>query len=277
MLDAAAPETCCAIIPEARERKGSISSARPVGEKTLQWCAVITVESEGSMDSRCCSAVWRMLVVVVMAGRREGDVSVSGARAVVEGTMDVSSEARRGALVWCGSAGLVDGMASSMSPVLCVMGVEVSMKPIADGVGVTSGSFEGDSLLGLRRLAGVVGNLNGLVVVVLAVCVFGDPSVLAAADVFFVCESRPRFLVAAFAGETATGDKVPNALIRVERRGLMAGRRRCLSCQSRRGAVCFVANRATSTHTMHERLFDVEQISKVGFPSQAMCTDDCMQ
>lgn len=58
-------------MPDASERKGSISSARPLGEKTLQWCAFMTVEREGSMDRRCCSALCRMLVVVVIAGRRD--------------------------------------------------------------------------------------------------------------------------------------------------------------------------------------------------------------
>jgi len=86
-------------------------------------------------------------------------------------------------------------MASSMSPVLRVMGVDDSMRPIADGVGVTGGSFVGDSLLGFRLLAGVVGNLNGLVVVVSA---FVESSAVRAADAFPVCDSRPRFLVAAF-------------------------------------------------------------------------------
>ena len=199
--------------------------------------------------------------MVVMAGRREGDVSVSEARVVVVGTMDVSSEARRGALVWCGSAGLIGGMASSISPVLCVTGVEVSMRPIADGVGVTGGSFVGDSSLGFRRLAGVVGTLNGLVVIVLAVCVFGDPSALAAVDVFLVCESRPRFLVAAFAGETATGDTVPNALTRVERRKLIteiAGLPVVSKC------TVFRCECETLKPTTCERLLNVKQMGKQG-------------
>lgn len=182
-------------MPDARERKGSISSARPEGEKTLQWCALITADREGSMERRCCSASWRMLVVVVMAGRREGEVEVSVARVVLVGTMDCSSVICSGALVWCGSAGRAEGIASSISPVLRVMGVEESMRPIADGVGVTGGSFVGDSLLAFRLLAGVVGTLNGLVVVI---SVFVYSSDVLAADVFVICDALLRFLVAPF-------------------------------------------------------------------------------
>jgi len=65
---AAAPETCCAIMPLVRERKGSISSARPMGEKTRQWCLSMRGLSLGSMERRWLQAVSRSEPVVVVVG-----------------------------------------------------------------------------------------------------------------------------------------------------------------------------------------------------------------
>lgn len=58
MAFAAAPETCWEMMPDARDSKGSIFSARPAGEKIRQWWAVIRGSMRGSTVSRrsvhCC-------------------------------------------------------------------------------------------------------------------------------------------------------------------------------------------------------------------------------
>lgn len=114
-----------------------------------------------------------------------------------------------------------------MSPVLRVIGVDESMRPIADGVGVTGGGLEGDSLLGFRLLAGVVGSLNGLVVVDDISSVFAtlseDPFagfvLLGVSD----CVPRPRFLDVAGVVEAGnTGTTESRAFTRVDRRRLIS-------------------------------------------------------
>ena len=67
MLFAAAPETCCDMIPDAKERKGSIFSARPSREKMRQWCWSMTVCNFGSTVARCAQASSNMHFVVVVA------------------------------------------------------------------------------------------------------------------------------------------------------------------------------------------------------------------
>lgn len=52
MAFAAAPDTCWEMMPEARDSKGSIFSARPAGEKIRQWWAVIRGSMRGSTVSK---------------------------------------------------------------------------------------------------------------------------------------------------------------------------------------------------------------------------------
>ena len=66
MDEAAAPETCCAMMPEARLRKGWISSARPAGEKILQWCFWMRGARRGSVLMRWVRPRSRRWVVVVV-------------------------------------------------------------------------------------------------------------------------------------------------------------------------------------------------------------------
>lgn len=52
MLEAAAPETCCAMMPLARLAKGSTGAARPAGENMPQGCAAMTGARRGSVAMR---------------------------------------------------------------------------------------------------------------------------------------------------------------------------------------------------------------------------------
>jgi hypothetical protein len=59
MLEAALPEICWEIIPEARLRKGSMGREREAELKSWHLCAVIRGAREGSMERRCAQAVLR--------------------------------------------------------------------------------------------------------------------------------------------------------------------------------------------------------------------------
>jgi len=63
---AAAPETCCAMMPLLKLRNGSTSSARPSGEKMRQWCFSMTGLSLGSVLIRWAQASSRRRSVVVV-------------------------------------------------------------------------------------------------------------------------------------------------------------------------------------------------------------------
>ena len=65
MLLAAAPETCWAMIPEVRERKGSIVSASLAGLNTRQWFLSMTGLRVGSTFSRWATASSSKHLVVV--------------------------------------------------------------------------------------------------------------------------------------------------------------------------------------------------------------------
>lgn len=106
MAFAAAPETCWPQIPETRERKGSIVSARPVGEKIGQGWAAITALKRGSVWIRWFVASSRMVEVVVVGGGWCEEVPfawelVSGGKAVDCVPPGVASVA----FVVCGSVG----------------------------------------------------------------------------------------------------------------------------------------------------------------------------
>src|SRR5436190_21251945 len=63
---AAAPETCCPIIPLARALKGFISSASPVGEKSGHGYFSTRGRSRASVLRRWATASSRTLPVVVV-------------------------------------------------------------------------------------------------------------------------------------------------------------------------------------------------------------------
>lgn len=70
MLEAAAPETCCAIIPLARLAKGEMGAASPAGANMPQGWAAMTGARRGSVAMRCAQASARRVVVVVVGGGR---------------------------------------------------------------------------------------------------------------------------------------------------------------------------------------------------------------
>ena len=150
MDEAAAPETCCAMMPEARLRKGWISSARPAGEKILQWCFWMRGARRGSVLMRWVRPRSRRWVVVVVVGGY-------ATRRVPLGVL-------RGALVMCGSAGREGGVLGRASSVLGRPERRVTW----EGVGVAGGGL---GRLGLERLGlGVEGGsiVPGLMVPLVA-------------------------------------------------------------------------------------------------------------
>lgn len=66
-------------MPDARERKGSIVSARPSGLNIRQWCFAMTVWRLGSVWERCVQACSSRLPEVVFGpvDGRDGVVVVS--------------------------------------------------------------------------------------------------------------------------------------------------------------------------------------------------------
>lgn len=110
-------------MPDASERKGSISSERPEGEKTWQWCAERRGARVGSTRWRWASASVKRVRFVEEGGGRmpavvEGDVSVE-VEVEAAGRTREPPGVERGAFVPWGSAGrgVAEGIASSMSPV----------------------------------------------------------------------------------------------------------------------------------------------------------------
>lgn len=89
MLEAAAPETCCAMIPLARLAKGEMGAASPAGAKMAQGWAAMTGARRGSVAMRCAQASARRVVVVVVGGGRvlEGMVEVAGAPGLMGGVV----------------------------------------------------------------------------------------------------------------------------------------------------------------------------------------------
>lgn len=157
MLFAAAPETCWAMMPEARERKGSMVSARPSGLKMRQWCLSITGLRFGSTAIRRAQA-WSNRELELVAGPAEGREGVDSS---IAGWTCVPPGVRSAAFVWRGSATLFSaggGVASSMSPVLYpgLSTLLLVINPMADGVGVTGGGLLG-VVVTFRRLLGVLG------------------------------------------------------------------------------------------------------------------------
>src|SRR5699024_5033385 len=101
---AAAPDTCCEMMPLDKLSKGSILSASPSGEKTLQWFFSINGFSRTSTLMRCSHASCRSVCVVVRdAGALDGEMD-SMSRDVTN--RDVSGDSSV-ALVVLGSASRV--------------------------------------------------------------------------------------------------------------------------------------------------------------------------
>lgn len=65
-------------MPEVSERKGSICSARPSGEKMWQSCLRIRGASLGSTVVRCSQACERSVVVVDEGWGRPSDLDLEG-------------------------------------------------------------------------------------------------------------------------------------------------------------------------------------------------------
>jgi len=95
IVRAAAPETCCEIIPLTRLWKGSASSAKPSAENIPQWWDSISHFRLGSTERRCAVAWPRIVFVVAGACCLMGRTAVLFARGAING-----------ALVPCGDAGL---------------------------------------------------------------------------------------------------------------------------------------------------------------------------
>lgn len=166
ILFAAAPETCCAMIPLASERKGSISSARPSALKTLQWCFSITGLNLSSTLTRCLHPSSSMLPVVVVATPLEPCFDGLSSRLLQTGNTCVPFGVSRIALVWSGFAGRSCGGTAVLSSALLDpfrTGVVVVISPIADGVGVNGSAV---TSYFLWRFAGV--SSGGIVVVSVA-------------------------------------------------------------------------------------------------------------
>lgn len=68
MLRAAAPDTCCEIIPLAREVNGSTASASPTEVNSGHVCAATSGASDGDTERRCASACWRRVPLGGAAG-----------------------------------------------------------------------------------------------------------------------------------------------------------------------------------------------------------------
>jgi hypothetical protein len=135
-------------MPLTRLLNGSISSAKPCGENTWQWCLLMIGFSLGSILIRCARASSRIFAVVLtFDGTLDGDISFKGLAATTRRVSGVTNVAfvpsgiasrltRSGALPW-------------MSPEES----DADINPTATGVGVAGGRTR---LEGLLRL-GVAG------------------------------------------------------------------------------------------------------------------------
>lgn len=149
---AAAPETCCDIIPLAKLSKGSIFSASPSGENSLQWFFSTSGLILSSTLIKWAPATSSKLSVVILVpvGFLDGD---SGSIFLDATTLDVSGD-KRVALVARGSANLATVAFRGFEPA-----AGSNMTLAALGVGVNGGA---GWTFCVRRFVGVTGGAVAL-------------------------------------------------------------------------------------------------------------------